>query len=464
MAELLAEKARRVSRNKLARYAPYAKQREFHAAGAKHRERLFMAGNQLGKTLGGGAEIAMHVTGRYPDWWDGRRFDRPTKWMAGSESAELTRKGIQRTLLGTPEDRSQWGTGFIPGECIIDTSPRPGVPNAVSAIMVRHVTGGTSVISLNSYDQGRSKWQAETVDGVWFDEEPPEDVYMEGITRTNRTFGPILLTFTPLLGMSSVVMRYLSPTAGDPGADDRIVINMTIDDAEHYSPEERARIIASYPAHEREARTKGIPSLGDGRVFPVPEEAIAWDAHAIPAHWKRLGGMDFGWDHPTTGVEIAWDAEADIIYVVKAYAESRQIPAIHASALKPWGVKFAWPGDGLNTEKSGGEALVRQYEAQGLPMLPVRAQFEDGSVSVEAGLMEILGRMETGRFKVARHLETWWREFRLYRRERGKVVKTMDDLMDATRYAVMMLRYAESKRSGPDPFAWDTGMTAPFTF
>lgn len=173
---LLEEKERRKARNKLAEYRPYAKQADFHAAGAVHRERLFMAANQVGKTWAGGFEAAMHLTGRYPEWWKGRRWDRPTFWLAGSESGELTRKGVQRILLGKPELRDEWGTGAVPFDCLDGWSMRQGVSDAVSSIVVKHESGGCSTLQFNSYDQGRTKWQAETVDGVWFDEEPPSDV------------------------------------------------------------------------------------------------------------------------------------------------------------------------------------------------------------------------------------------------------------------------------------------------
>jgi hypothetical protein len=83
LANLQAEKERRIVENKLGHYWPYAKQATFHAAGAKHRERLLMAGNQLGKTLAGAMETAIHATGRYPEWWQGKRFDKPTvSWVA----------------------------------------------------------------------------------------------------------------------------------------------------------------------------------------------------------------------------------------------------------------------------------------------------------------------------------------------------------------------------------------------
>ena len=221
---------------------------------------------------------------------------------------------------------------------------------------------------------------------------------------------------------------------------------MTIEDAEHYTAEERAEIVAAYPEHEREARARGIPILGSGRVFPIAEETIACDAVPLPAYWPRLGALDFGWDHPSAAVELAHDTEADIVYVTKAYRATQQSPAMQALALKPWGnwLPWAWPRDGRReTLEGAGIALAKQYREHGLSMMGTHAQFTDGSVSVEAGLMDMLDRMKLGRFKVFRHLNDWFEEFRLYHRKDGLVVKLKDDLMSATRYGVMMLRKAE---------------------
>ncbi|QIG74582.1 terminase large subunit protein [Rhizobium phage RHph_Y25] len=435
---LMAELDRRRRTNRLAAYAPYSKQEEFHEAGALFRERLFMAGNQLGKTLAGAAEAAMHLTGRYPDWWKGKRFDRPIVMLAGSESYELTRDGVQRLLIGPPMNEEEWGTGYIPKADIIATTRRSGVSGALDSVTVRHVSGGASTLLFKAYEQGRGKWQANTVDFVWFDEEPPEDVYFEGITRTNATRGLIAVTFTPLKGMSTVVARYILEKSPD-----REVITMTIDDAEHYTPEERQRIIDSYPPHEREARTKGIPSLGSGRIFPVPEEDITVSPFAIPKHWVQIAGIDFGWDHPTAAACLAWDRDADVIYVTKNYRKREAPVHTHAAALKPWGswLPWSWPHDG-NNDVAAGENLASQYKAQGMPFLPERATFEDGSNSVEAGLMDMLDRMVTGRWKVFSTCSEWFEEFRLYHRKDGKVVKERDDVLSASRYALMMKRFA----------------------
>jgi phage terminase large subunit-like protein len=202
---LAAELSRRLNRTRLSRYSPYAKQLEFHAAGAVHRERLLMAANQVGKTYCGAAEAAYHLTGYYPGWWQGRRWDRPVRAWAGSQSAEVTRDGLQKLLVGPPKRESEWGTGLIPGDDIVDWARRQGVPDALDGVTVKHVSGGVSTLGFKSYDQGRTKWQGETLDFVWFDEEPNLEIYMEGLTRTNATGGITWLTFTPLLGMSEVV-------------------------------------------------------------------------------------------------------------------------------------------------------------------------------------------------------------------------------------------------------------------
>lgn len=419
-----------------------------------------MAGNQLGKTVAGGAEWAMHLTGRYPDWWEGASFNQAPLLWAGSVTGESTRDNPQRILVGPPAKEEEWGTGFIPADCIRDRTRAVGVPNLLDTVVVRwggggDVQAGESIIAFKAYEKGREKWQGPTVDGIWFDEEPPEDIYSEGLTRTNNgqrgQFAQT--TFTPLLGMSTVVSRFIMPAKDDPGQDSRVVISMTIDDAEHYSAEERAKIIASYPAHEREARSKGIPTLGSGLIFPVLEEEIICKPFAIPSIWPQINGMDFGYDHPFGAVNLAWDRDADIVYVCKNYRSRQTTPVIHAAAIKPWGdwVPCSWPHDGFQHDKGSGDQLAAQYKAQGLNMLPENAQWEEGGIGVEAGIAAMLDRMLTGRWKVFDTCTEWLEERRLYHRKDGKIVKERDDVLSASRYALMMLRFAEVKPSASMP-------------
>ena len=206
---LLLDKGRSQTRRRLEAYQPYARQRAFHAAGALHRERLLMAANQVGKSWCGAAEAAFHATGQYPEWWEGRRFDGATRGWAASITAEVARDTVQRLLLGDPRQEAEWGSGFLPGDSITAWTRRSGAPGALDSVSVRHVSGKTSVIGFKSYDQGRTRWQGETLDWVWLDEEPPLALYMEAVTRTNTTLGPVWITFTPLLGLSEVVRLFL---------------------------------------------------------------------------------------------------------------------------------------------------------------------------------------------------------------------------------------------------------------
>jgi phage terminase large subunit-like protein len=162
-----------------------------------------------GKTYCGGAEMAIHLTGRYPDWWNGRVFDKPIRAWAASKTGFVTRDGPQRMLVGEPKERDSWGSGLIPQECIERPILKHGIMDALDGLVVKHDSGDFSTLGFKSYDQGREPWQAETLDVIWLDEEPPMDVYMEGLTRTNATEGMTYLTFTPLLGVSEVVRMFL---------------------------------------------------------------------------------------------------------------------------------------------------------------------------------------------------------------------------------------------------------------
>lgn len=474
---VIAEIKRVLSFRKGEFYKPYSKQREFHDIGgdADGRERLLCAGNQTGKTYAAANETSFHLTGKYPDWWCGLRYDRPVAWMAASETSKLCRDGVQVHLCGWPKYPK--GTGTIPGKDLLDTPSSAGIADAYDYIRVQHYNpqgekDGESLCYLRSYDQGRERVQAMTLDGVWLDEEPDIDYYTECLTRTNVAMGPVYLTFTPLKGMSDVVRRFLI----DKVPNTRI-ITMTLDDAEHFTPEQRLLIAASYPEHEREARTKGIPILGSGRIFPIAESRIHEGSMEIPAHWPRIIGLDFGYDHPTAAVWMAWDRDTDTVHIYDCYRLKEATPVVHAAAIKARGgdwIPVAWPHDGLQHDKGGScEQLKEQYRKLGLNMLPDHATHPPepgekegtGGNGLEAGLMLMLDRMLIRTLRVAKHLEDFWEEFRLYHRKDGKVVKVLDDALSAARYGLMMLRHAKVKPTGqrrtvrePDTF----GSMGPF--
>ena len=346
LAALEAEKSRRLTENRLAYYKPYPKQAEFHAAGAKYRERLLMAGNQTGKTLASAMELAFHVTGLYPSWWEGHRFDRAIRAWACGETSEVVRETTQLLLLGPS---GQHGTGCIPKASLVDVVPARGLADLADTIRVRHESGDISTIALKAYSQGRERFQGATIDYLALDEEPPFDVFSEALTRTNVTQGPCVLTFTPLKGVCSVVKRFIHEPSPE-----RNVTTMTLDDALTIRADEKTKIIAQYPEHERATRTRGIPAMGSGRVFLVDEEKLLVEPmSSCPRHWVKLGGCDFGWDHPAAFVEMWWDRDLDIIYLVRTLRLRHKTPLQHVEAVRHWRLRWAWPHDGRNQTLAG---------------------------------------------------------------------------------------------------------------
>jgi phage terminase large subunit-like protein len=427
-------------------FQPYPKQKEFLAVGAAKRERLLIAGNQNGKTHTGAFEIACHLTGLYPDWWQGRRFDRPVKvWVCG-ETSLVVRDVQQKKLCGEPGVESAFGTGMIPKDLFVDKpSLARGITDAYDTIQVRHASGGVSVARFKSYEQGRTKFQGESIDIGWADEEPPEDVYAELLTRTVATGGMVFVTFTPLKGRSAVVLRFL-----DEPDDNRSVTSMTIDDALHIPAEQRAAIIAAFLPHEREARARGVPTLGSGRIFMALEDSVTEaPLEFIPTHWVKLWGVDFGIDHPFGAVLILWDRDADVIHVHHTYRVTDALPIQHAEAIKKVAgeVPVAWPNDG-NVRRDDGKPMADHYKRHGLKMLSGHATWPDGSVSTEAGILEMDEREKSGRLKYARHLSDLLEERRFYHRKDGQIVKLKDDLISALRVAIMTKRSARAVALG----------------
>ena len=221
---LLEESERRRLRNKLATYYPdegplrrelYQRHLEFFRAGAKYRERCAMCANRVGKTEGmGGYETALHLTGRYPHWWEGAEFDSAVRFWAAGKTNETTRDIVQAKLFGqvtgSGASKHVSGTGMVPGELIGDITWKHGVADLIDTIKVMHEpTGEWSVLGLKSYQQGRGSFEGTEQDGIWLDEEATMDIYGECLIRTATTDGIIYITFTPLEGLSDTVLQFL---------------------------------------------------------------------------------------------------------------------------------------------------------------------------------------------------------------------------------------------------------------
>jgi phage terminase large subunit-like protein len=227
---LLAEKQRRLNQRMFDRLFPavdtiqpdgstyhardkYPRHMEFFEAGARYRERCLMAANRVGKTVAGAYEVACHLTGDYPDWWPGRRFPGPVRAWAAGKTNETTRDIVQSTLMGEVSTsggrKTVSGTGMIPGRLIGAVTSKAGVTDMLDTVRVKHVKGGSSILGFKSYQQGRGSFEGTAQHVVWLDEEPPIDIYGECLTRTATTGGILVLTFTPLDGLSETVMQFM---------------------------------------------------------------------------------------------------------------------------------------------------------------------------------------------------------------------------------------------------------------
>ena len=452
LAELLKEKERRVKNNKIQQYFPdkgkyprkkYKKHVKFMNSGKTHSERAFVAANRVGKTVCAACEISYHLTGEYPDWWKGKVFNKAVDvWVAGVTN-ETTRDVIQRELLGKI---GEVGTGFIPKEKIGKTSGRPGIQNAIGFVQVKHSSGDWSTLEFKSYVQGWETFQGTKKDVIWLDEEPKDErIYTECLTRTagdTGNEGIILCTFTPLSGYSNVVLSFLPggkfPSDGQhPEQTHKFVVNCSWDDVPHLSEEWKEQALASFPPHLRDAKSKGIPKLGSGAIYPIAEEYIVVEPFEIPEYWPKTFGMDFGWNK-TAVIWAAIDPQSKVTYLYSEHYLGEQVPAIHAEAIKQRGAWMYGVGDpaGGGSSQRDGTRLFDEYQLLGINVYPAKG----GPNTKEPRISKILTMLESGQLKIFSNLNNWLTEYRIYRREEknGKleIVKSHDHLMDATQYLI----------------------------
>ena len=397
------------------------------------------------------------MTGLYPEWWTGRRFNKPVLIWTGSPTNETSRDIVQKALIGgTGEDL---GTGYIPGSLFIGKPAmrQAGVSNVVDQFRVRHVSGGISQCILKTYEQGWRKWQGTEPDVIWLDEEPDmssdqKPIFTEALTRLLTSHGIMMVTFTPLLGQTDLVIHF------ENGGEGIWLGSATWDDAPHLNERLKNELMQSYPDWQRDARTKGIPMMGEGRIFTENEEDVVVTPFQIPAHWARIAGVDFGLDHPAAGAWTAWDRDTDTIYLYDCYKKTNKQPIFHCEALKRRGnLPTAWPHDGLQRDKhstKAGVTMAQKYREHGANMLGKSARYKNdiGGAQPQWPVIEdIIEREKTGRFKVFSNCSEYLSERRTYHTKDGTIVARNDDVLKATFYAVMMKRYAVSQTSFKKP-------------
>ena len=420
----------------------YPKHLEFFAAGATYKERLFMAPNRVGKTVAGAFEATCHLTGRYPSWWQGKRFEGATDGWACGTNSQTTRDVVQGVLLGKSA-----GQGMIPTEAIAHMVAGRGITGSIETVWVRHVSGKNSKLGFKTYEQGRRAFEGEAKDFVWCDEEPPMDIYTEILYRLLTTKGLAWTTFTPLLGMSEVVMSFLEPE-NDRSRLSKYVVQAGWKDVPHLDEEEKRKLVANTPPYQVKARTEGEPTLGAGAIYPIDESEIVVPDIAIPEHWPRAYGMDVGWNR-TAVVWGARDPASGVVYLYSEHYQGQGEPASHAQAIRArgdWILGVIDPAC-LGSSQIDGRTLMQVYRQLGLHLGPAEN-------AVEAGITEVWNLLVSGRLKVMASLTNWIREFRKYHRDdkgSGKIVKRDDHLMDATRYLIISGRLRMRTKPQPRP-------------
>lgn len=420
----------------------YPKHKLFFGLGSERRERVFLAANRAGKSTAGAFEVACHATGKYPKWWTGRRFDKPVEiWVAGKDKT-TTRDTIQVALLGP---LGSPGTGMIPAADIRRTASMQGVPSGVELAWVTHVSGGVSTIGFKSYDRGVDSFFGTARDVVWLDEECPEDVYGECLLRTMTTNGIMITTFTPKKGLTPLVLslcrkadfieseRFIDMEEGITNPS-RAVVMASWDDVPHLDADAKRQILEGTPAMLRDAVAKGIPTFGEGSVFPLGRTDIECDPFAIPQHYLRWYGMDVGWNF-TAVVAFAQDPDSKQIWITDVYKGERSEPLIHAAAIKgrvkDWMVGAIDPGARQRSSQDGTQ-LLQIYRGLGLQIIPANN-------NVESGIGAVWELLSTGKLKVFKSCTAFFSEFMTYIYENGKIKKVNDHLMDAMRYGIMTM-------------------------
>lgn len=448
--DLLEKKAQWEKYNSLEKFSPYEFQKKFYGASKEAKRRFLCAANRVGKSFSEAAEVSYHLTGLYPEWWNGHKFEYPILCWCVGITGDSTRKVLQKELFGTPmaKDSGALGTGAIPRNLIdFDTMERDG-GKIILAKIKHHKDGvfdGWSTIEFRSTQQGEHVLMGATVDYIWIDEEDPfksMEIYAQCVTRTATTGGLITITATPENGLTKLVDLFMKDTTGY-----LYFQNATWDDAPHLTDEVKKELLASIPEWQHEMRSRGLPMMGEGLIFDIAESDIACEPFEIPDHWRRVCALDIGVAHDTAAVWSAYDAATDTIYIYDCYHAKAGVPALHATAINARGrwIPVILPHDADNTERGSGRSVSQYYQEAGVnTMLETFYNPVDWTGNknnfVEPGIMEMTQRMKTGRLKVFKNCGRFFEEMRRYHRKDGKIVKTFDDTMDAARYSVLSVK------------------------
>ncbi len=234
----------------------------------------------------------------------------------------------------------------------------------------------------------------------------------------------------------------------------KFCIQATWDDVPHIDEETKAELVKSIPPYQLTARSKGIPQLGSGAIFPVPENDVVVPDMPVPEYAPRVYGLDVGWNR--TACVWAWrNNETGVIYLYSEYYRGQAEPSVHAQGIMSRGEWIPGVIDPAARGRSqrDGKKLIDDYQHLGLDLEPAQN-------TVESGIYEVLQLLSSGKLKVYKSLVNWLQEFRIYQRDKdGKIIKANDHLMDATRYLILSgrERFRQKPMQKKPQYSYDFG-------
>jgi phage terminase large subunit-like protein len=425
----------------------FPKSMEFFAATKDYQNVNIFGSNRSSKSFTVAYAAAAWATGDYTDWWPGRVFHKPVRgWIAG-ETGVLVRNNIQRYLIG---EKGSEGQGcFIPGNKIRHISYQSKPEGLAEKVIIDSSFGGGSVIEFKSYDQGQYRFASDSIDFGAYDEEPSHGIYSELTTRTSTNHGIVCGGFTGLRNITPLIEHLAPEFAGGEHKrpEDTGIINIVIgwDDIPDslLSQSERKRLRATYGANEVLARTTGIPCVGLGQVYLIPEADFVLPYFEVPEHWPRFFAIDPGFTAPTAIAYFAYDSDNDAIYQIGEHYVKGMPVAVHADAIHRHGDWMPGIIDYAGGNITDGKGVLQEYRKA------CRNPLINANKSISMGHMAVMDRLQTGRWFIFDTLRHTRQEFRQYHRnEKGAIAATPRHLMDCWRYGALGVQHAKQRPFG----------------
>ena len=455
MQDLVIAVAEDMRYNALKYFRPFEHQKSFFTTTTDRRG--ILAANRIGKTVSTCYETAYHLTGLYPAWWTGKRFDRPITVMVAGEGWSQVALVLQNELLGTPDVklRDQLGTGAIPRDCIIADTMRSDGANAIG-IEIKHITGGRSYLLFANYTQEVRQLQGFKLNLAVFDEQPPDDFFSEIVTRTATTQGMVMCSFTPLKGLNGLVSKFWNREQGYD------YIRVAWDDVPELDPwgepfllkSTREQLSRDYLPHEREARMQGKPIQGKGAVFSIRD----WPTYKTGDHdfrlmpnIQRIIALDLGLVNDKTVISLMyWEPVERTAFlhrqiVVQGIEEA--VPTQYVNhLLRPevFGTPIVLPADASTPGRYTMSAasireLFEQYELNVLTKPIMNPPDSQGRVTNHKsyGINQMRQMLEVGSLQVNENCTYFLNEARNYYVDTQGRFSDPDDCIDSARYALL---------------------------